>query len=162
MTATDTTNHVAIAEFPDFTMAGSTATPPVQLAVFTADSNGDLTTSDTYATMPSTPINPLDLEASPSGTLLAVAGTGGLEIFHFNGANSITTFTNVLTTDSIVRAVWDNSDHLYAITWPASGSATPGKLHVFTVTGSAATEAPGSPYTVTTPVDLAVISQKGS
>lgn len=162
LTATDTTNHVAIAEFPDFTIAGSTATPPVQLAVFTADSNGDLTTNDTYATMPSTPINPLDLEASPSGTLLAVAGTGGLEVFHFNGANSITTFTNVLTTDSIAKAVWDSSGHLYAITWAAPGSTAPGKLHVFTITDSAATEAPGSPYAVTDPVDIAVLSQKGS
>ena len=162
LTATDTANHVAIAEFPDFTMAGSTATPPVQLAVYTADSSGDLTTSDTYATMPSTPINPLDLEASPSGALLAVAGTGGLQVFHFNGANSITTFTNVLTTDSIARVVWDNSGHLYAITWTASGSTAPGKLHVFTVSDTAASEAPGSPYTVTTPVDVAVLSPKGS
>lgn len=162
LTATDTTNHVAIAEFPDFTMAGSTTTPPVQLAAYTADSNGILTTGDTYATMPYTTIDPLDLEMSPSGTLLAVAGTGGVQIFHFNGANSITNFTSVLTSESIAQVAWDNSNHLYAITLTGaaygSNSTTPGKLHVFTVTASGATEAPGSPYTVTTPVDLAVLS----
>jgi hypothetical protein len=159
ITATDTANHVAMAEFPDFTK-GSGA-PPVQLASYTADANGDLSTNDTYATMPATSVSkPIDLEISPSGTLLAVGGVGGLQIFHFNGGSSMTSFTGLLTTDSIAQVAWDNSNHLYAITLSGgiygSNAVSPGKLYVFTVTSTTVTEAPGSPYTIASPVDLAV------
>ena len=69
----------------------------------------------------------------------------------------MTTFTNVLTTDNIAQVAWDSTNHLYAITWSESlTTSTPGKLHVFTVTDSGATEAMGSPCTITTPVALAV------
>lgn len=164
-TAADAANHVAMAEFPDFSTATSKS-PPVQLAVYTADSNGILSTSDTYATMPATGVTtPLDLEASPSGSLLAVAGTGGLQIFNFNGGNSLTNLTGVLTTDNVARVAWDSSNHLYAIVMSqtqAGSSPVPGKLHVFTVTSSGATEAPGSPYTIQNPLYVAVSSQGGN
>ncbi len=159
LTGTETANHVAIAEYPDFTMNG--APQPVQLASYTADANGNLSTNDTYATMPATSVTtPLDLEISFSGTLLAVGGVGGLQVFHFNGANSITGFTSLLTADSISGMSWDNSNHLYAFTLTGaaygSNSVSPGKLHVFTVTDTAASEAPGSPYTIANPVAIAV------
>jgi hypothetical protein len=158
LTATDSTNHVAMVEFPDFTVGG--VAQPTQLAVYTAEANGQLSTSDTYATMPTTAVtSPMDLEASPSGTILAVGGEGGLQLFHFNGASSITSFTNVLTTDYIAQVAWDNSNHLYAITWTPAGSTSPGKLYVYTVTDSGATEAPGSPYTITIPRGIAVQSE---
>lgn len=158
-TAADTSNHVAMAEFPCYAQGGVAATQ-VQLATYTADANGNLTTADTSATMPGTAINPQDLEMSPSGSLLAVGGIGGLQVFHFNGASSITSFTNVLTTDSISHMFWDNSNHLYAITLSAGSlGVSPGKLHVFTVTDTAATEAPGSPYTIAAPTSLAVQSE---
>ena len=158
-TATDTTNHVAIAEFPCFQQSGVVATK-IQLATYTADATGDLTTSDTYATMPATAVDPQVLEMSPSGSLLAVGGVGGLQVFHFNGANPITSFTNVLTTDNIGQMFWDKNNHLYAITLTAGSLAvSPGKLHVFTITDAAASEAPGSPYTITSPLSLAVSSQ---
>ncbi len=159
-TAADTTNHVAIAEYPCFAQSGTT--PQIQLAAWTADANGNLTTSDTYATMPSTAITTVeDMKTSPSGSILAVGGVGGLQLFHFNGSSSITSFGNVLTTDNITQVFWDNSNHLYAITGSAAGSssATPGKLHVFTVTDSSASEASGSPYTITQPIAIAVATQ---
>jgi len=111
--------------------------------------------------MPSTSINPVDLEMSPSGTLLAVAGSGGLQIFHFNGASPITNFTGVLTTDFIDRLFWDHSNHLYALS-PVPGPSTSGlgKLHVFTVTDTGAIEAPGSPYAIQNPGTLTVSSQR--
>jgi hypothetical protein len=159
LTATDTSNHVAIGEYPCYAQNGVAATK-LQLAAYTTDASGNLTTTDTYATMPSTTINPLDLEMSPSGTILAVGGVGGLQVFHFNGASSITSFGNVLTTDNISQMFWDNSNHLYAITMTAGSlAASPGKLHVFTITDTSASEAPGSPYTVTTPLSLAVQSK---
>ncbi len=159
LTSTDTANHVAIAEYPDFTVNG--APQPVQLASYTADANGNLSTNDTYATMPATSVTtPLDLEISSSGTLLAVGGVGGLQVFHFNGANSITGFTSLLTADSISGMSWDNSNHLYAFTLTGaaygSNSVSPGKLHVFTVTDTAASEASGSPYTIATPIAIAI------
>jgi hypothetical protein len=158
LTATDSANHVAMAEFPDFGMGG--ATPPVQLAVYTAAANGDLSTTDTYKTMPSTGVtSPLDMETSPASTLVAVGGIGGLQVFRFNGGSSMTSFTGVLTTDNISQVTWDNSNHLYAITWTPIGSTNPGRLHVFTITDSGATEAPGSPYALTNPQSIAVQSE---
>lgn len=157
LTATDTANHVAMVEFPNFAVSGNTQS--AQLAVYTADANGNLATADTYATMPSTSIGPLDIEASPSGTLLAVGGFGGLEIFRFNGGSSITSFTSVLTTDNITQMAWDSSNHLYAITYTPPMSTAPGNLHVFNVTSSGATEAPGSPYALTMPISLAIANQ---
>jgi len=159
LTATDTSNHVAIGEFPCYALNGVAATE-LQLASYTADASGNLTTTDTYATMPTTTVDPQDLQMSPSGSLLAVGGVGGLQVFHFNGASSITSFGNVLTTDSISQMFWDNSNHLYAITLTAGSLAvSPGKLHVFTVTDTSASEAAGSPYTITTPTALAVMSE---
>ena len=142
--AADNTNHLAIAEIPCFFLNG--ATPQIQLAVYTANANGSLTTTDTYATMPTTSVQPAVLQISPSGTLLAVGGSDGVQIFHFNGSSSITSFTGVLTTDNISAVAWDNSNHLYAL--DPGNNVTPSELHVFTVTDSGATEATGSPYTI--------------
>jgi len=162
LTATDSTNHVAIGEYPCYEQNGVAATE-VQLAAYTVDASGNLSTTDTYATMPATTVDPQDLQMSPSGSLLAVGGVGGLQVFHFNGASSITSFGKALTTDSISQMFWDNSNHLYAITMTVGSlavtPATPGKLHVFTVTDTSASEATGSPYTVTTPIALAVMSE---
>jgi len=87
---------------------------------------------------------------SPTGKYLAVGGTG-LQIFHFNGANPITKFTGLLTTDTINQAYWDNANHLYAISRDA------GKLYVFNVTATGVTQAPGSPHKITTPYSLIVL-----
>jgi hypothetical protein len=161
--ATDTTNHAAFVEDSCFLLGG--APQPVRLAAYTANPDGSLTTTDTDASMASTSINPSSLEMSPSGTLLAVGGSGGLQIFRFNGASPITSFSDVLTTDFIDEMFWDNSNHLYALS-PFQGgpgnTSGPGKLHVFTVTDSGATEAPGSPYSLQNPRNLAVSSQTGN
>lgn len=149
LAASDTDNHIAIAEIP--------ANPPgclglpARISVWTADANGKLTTASTYANMPTTAIvNPHDLKMAPSGALLAIAGQEGLQVFHMNGANPVTSFTPLLTSDPINMMFWDNSDHLYAI------SQSTNKLHVFTVTSTDYREAPGSPYTVTSPDDIVV------
>jgi hypothetical protein len=56
-----------------------------------------------------------DYWMSPNGKYLAVGGSGGLQIFHFNGANPITKFTGLLTSNQIIQMFWDNANHLYAI-----------------------------------------------
>jgi hypothetical protein len=151
--AADGANHVAIAmqavKQQDFSAEGAP-----QLAVYTAQSNGNLTTTSTVANMPQANVGTMsDLKIGPDGKLLAVAGTGGLEVFHFNGAAPVTHLTGVLTSDSIDQCFWDKTGHLYAI------SAKSGKLFVFTVTATGAQAAPGSPYAVTHAEYLAVWSK---
>jgi 6-phosphogluconolactonase (cycloisomerase 2 family) len=149
LAAADTTNHVAMAEMP--------ANPPgclglpARISTWTADSQGNLTTTSTYANMPTTAIvNPSDLKMAPSGRLVAIAGQEGLQVFHMNGADPVTSYTPVLTTDPITMMFWDNNDHLYAISQKANS------LHVFTITDTQFSEASGSPYTITSPNDVIV------
>jgi len=149
---TDPTDHVAIALWPANPPGCSAA--PQQVGSFTADAKGNLTTTNTSADMPSTAITMVnDMKISPEGNLLAVGGVGGLQVFHFKGANPPTAYTGVLTTDTINQTSWDRFNHLYAL------SQSAGKLHVFTVTASSAEEAPGSPYTINQPQYLAVQSR---
>ncbi len=137
----DPTDHLAVAMQPlngIFVIVG-----PYQLASYTADSSGNLTTSSSYSTMPKVAVSTVqDYRMSPSGTLLAVGGTSGLQVFHFNGANPITKYTGLLTATEIDQVFWDNDNHLYAI------SRTTGKLFVFTVTPTRVAQAPGSPHSI--------------
>jgi hypothetical protein len=154
--APDPTNLLVIAVAPvngNFQRVGLT-----QLATYTSQSDGSLTTNSTYANMPATEAGGdcntcyvTDYWMSPSGKFLAVAGTSGLQIFRFNSANPITRFTGLLTKDSINQLFWDNANHLYAI------SAKSGKLFVFTVTSQGAVEASGSPHTIASPSSLIVL-----
>lgn len=150
--ATDSTNHVAIALAPA-NPPGCAAVPP-QIGSFTADASGNLTTTNTSATMPTTVVTSVnDMSISPLGNLLAVGGTGGLQVFHYNGGNPPTQATAALTTDTINQMFWDRFGHLYAL------SQDTGKLHVFIVGLGIAREAPGSPYAITAPQYLAVQSR---
>jgi hypothetical protein len=147
--AADPTNHVAFVEQPCSPPGGSGLHP--RLAVYTAGSNGSLTTTSSGKNMPTISIPFVSaLSMAPSGKLLAVGGTGGLQIFHFNGASPITKYTGLLTTASIDNLYWDKSNHLYA----TSNSA--GKLYVFTITPTSHSQASGSPHTVSKPVGLIV------
>jgi len=160
MVAADNTNHLAVAEAACFFVNGNS--PPLQLASYTVNADGSITTTDTYTSMPSTTIDPMVMSISPSGTVLAVAGSGGVQLFHFNGASSVTAFTGILTTDYITQLGWDNSNHLYAldpfVSGPGATSGT-GKLHVFNLTDTGATEVTGSPYSIPNGAYLAVSAQ---
>ena len=137
--ATDPTNHLAVLEQP--ANPPGCATGAFKVASYTVDASGNLTTNDTYKTMPSTAIqSPFDMKMSPSGKLVAIAGQEGLQVFHFNGASSVTHYTGLLTKEPITQMFWDNEDHLYAI----SNSA--GELFVFTITPTRHQKAKGSPY----------------
>ncbi|MFL6427985.1 MAG: hypothetical protein ACJ71S_07060 [Acidobacteriaceae bacterium] len=148
-TAADRTNHLAItlqAVNQDFNPDGSP-----QLATYTADSAGNLSTKSTVANMPQTSVGTVaDLKMAPSGKLLAVGGTAGLQVFHFNGTSPITHDTGLLTKNAIDQFFWDNANHLYAI------SKTAGKLYVFTATPTSASQAAGSPYTISHPQKIIV------
>jgi len=139
-TGADPTDHVAIAVQP-VNQFGNDGLP--QLATYTVGSDGSLTTESAYWNMPTTANQGVyDMESSPSGELLAVAGTSGLEVFHFNAGNPITPYTGLLTNEEIEWCLWDNDNHLYAISSKSS------KLFVFTVTPTSHHQAPGSPHLI--------------
>jgi hypothetical protein len=101
--------------------------------------------------MPATQVGSIsDINMSPSGKLLAVGGSAGLQIFHFNGANPITKYAAPLTKDPISQFFWDKNNHLYAI------SPSAGKLFVFTVTPTGYSQVPGSPYNIYSPAAIIV------
>ena len=151
LTAADPTNHVAISmQAVNGNTFGSDGPP--QLATYTADSSGNLTTTDTRFNMPKTALEYVtDIAMSPSGKLLAVSGIAGLQIFHFDGSKPITHYTGLLTKVEVDQVYWDNDNHLYATSY--SGDS----LFVFTVTPTSVRQAPGSPYTIAQPLNIGVL-----
>ena len=140
LAAVDTTNHVAVAMYP--TSNGREASGPYQLAIYTQDEDGTLTTSSTSGNMPKVAVGEVtDIYMSPSGKLLAVAGSNGLQIFRFNGSNPMIS-VGVLTRQEVDQMFWDNDDHLYALSQAA------GKLWVFTASEESFAAAPGSPWPI--------------
>jgi outer membrane protein assembly factor BamB len=126
-------------------------TGPIQLGSFIVDSEGNISTTNTWEDMPAPGLVPQILNMSPSGELLAIAGNG-LQIFHFNGADPIMPYSEVLTpTVPIDRIHWDKDNHLYAL------SESQGQLYVYTITPASITGAPGSPYTISAPGANALI-----
>ena len=154
LTAADATNHVVISlQAVDGASFNPDGPPP--LAAYTAESSGNLSTTNTREDMPGTVVGGIrDLAISPSGKLLAVGGTAGLQVFHFNGSDPITHYTGLLTADNISQFFWDNDNHLYAI------SQTSDKLLVFTVTPANFSQAPGSPYPVKNPTNVSVLPRE--
>jgi hypothetical protein len=153
MAAADSANHVAISvltQQPNMKPDGSP-----QLATYTADASGKLTTKSAFWNMPNTDVGYVtDILMSPSGKLLALGGAAGLQVFHFNGSKPITHYTKPLTTDRIDQVFWDNDNHLYAI------SRSAGKLFVFTITPTSVRQAAGSPYMIPNPQSVTVLSKK--
>jgi hypothetical protein len=145
----DTSNHVAIPMFPSNGFGDQNG--PYQLATYTADSSGNLTTTSKSTDMPAVEVGAVNtLSTAPSGELLAVGGANGLQVFHFNGAGPIMKYTGLLTSDSINQVFWDNNNHLYAISQPSN------KLWVFNVTRTSHNQATGSPYSINSPLGIAV------
>jgi hypothetical protein len=147
----DPTNHLAA-------LLLANDSTPGQLASYTVDTHGNITSTNISANTPFAAFAPTNLSMSPSGLLLAVGGAypltygvgSGLEIFHFNGANPITPYRVLLTNIDIDTVKWDTSNHLYAI------SNKTNRIYVYTVTPTSISAAPGSPYTITAPISLFV------
>lgn len=152
------TGHMAVALHVDYDACGSSSPPA--LASYTVDYYGNLFYN---GAMLKTAINPASMEINPQGNLLAVSAATsdpfytkdgpGLQVFHFNGANPITSYSGVLTTAPIDEIHWGNNNHLYAL------SNSTKKLYAYTVTSSSITAVPGSPYTIaSSPNALVVVS----
>jgi hypothetical protein len=143
--AADSANHLAIAQYSvsEPQEYGPCTYGPVHLASYSVESGGNISSSNTAESLPTTPVDVLAMNVSPSGKLLAVAGWGGLQIFHFNGADPVTSYSKVLDPSLEIDQVnWDNSSHLFALSYSSH------KLYVYTVTSASISEAPGSPYTI--------------
>jgi hypothetical protein len=155
LAAADADGHLAIMMVPTDLPSAKTSTPgPAQIATYTIQSDGNLTTTSEDSNMPAVSVGSVyDYWMSPSGKLLAVAGSGGLQVFHFNGANPATPYTGLLTTDAIQQVFWDNSNHLYAL------SPQAGELFVFTVTPWSYSQASGSPYSIPNGAELIVLPE---
>lgn len=142
-------NHLAVAIYAEKGAPFGPQDGPELLATYTADTAGNLSTTSTYKNMPGVAVGNVNrLRMSPSGKLLAVAGSAGLQLFHYNGASPITKYTGLLVQGPVSMAYWDNSNHLYAL-----GA---GKLYVFTATTTSVKQAVGSPYSVRNPGSLIV------
>jgi len=153
LSASDSSNHVAVPLLPINSSTLQQAGPS-QIAIYTADASGNLSTSSTYSNMPTTGVGSVnDIRISPSGTFVAVAGNSGLQVFRFNGANQISHFSGLLFGKEVDSLSWDNSGHLYAI------STSAGKLAVLTVSSTGITLAPGSPYSIASPQKIAVVTK---
>ncbi len=153
LSATDAADHVVVPVQP---MSNASFEPSgaYQLAIYTADSSGNLSTSSTYSNMPKVSVAGVtSISMSPSGKLLAVGGTAGVQVFHFNGANPITHFSGLLNGVEVDQVSWDNDNHLFAV------SQSAGKLFVFTITPTNHSQAAGSPYTITKPQNITVLAK---
>lgn len=154
-TAADGSGHFVI-EFTPFVYAGATS-GPTQLAVYTVDAAGNVTTASTSRNMTDVPVSDGEsvLEFSPDDRYLAVDGAFGIELFAWNSAS--TTLTPITTINSgyscwsnntgsgcggwtIGMVGWDENDHLYAV--------FQNQLRVYNISDSGMTQAPGSPYPV--------------
>lgn len=125
-----------------------------QLASFTINStSGAISSTNTYSNMPKLDVYPSSIGMSPSGKVLAVGGSPGLQLFHFNGASAPTLYHgNLFSTaanPNIDQIAWDNSNHLYALSYDTGATHATAKLYVFTVTPTSVASAPGSPYKIT-------------
>jgi len=149
--ATDPTNHMAVLQQEVDFFSDPFGTPVI--ATYTANAAGNLTTNSRYSNMPHTRSGSRVMRMDPTGKLLAVAGANGLEIFHYHGVNPVTYAKTLLTSVPIDALYWDHSNHLYALTSSTIGR---GKLYVFTVTLTGASQAPGSPHSIPNPDSLIV------
>ena len=141
LVAADPTNHLAVCLEPIQVDAGPPAGPE-QIGVYTADAEGKLTSTSTYKNMPAVLVGEaVAMRTSPSGKLLAVGGTTGLQVFHFNGTNPASSYATLVKNVVITDVRWDNDNHLFAL-------GVNGELFEFMITSSTITQAPGSPSSI--------------
>jgi len=143
----DSVNHLAVAAFSNDDEGDVT---PTQLASYTVDGSGNISSTNTYQNMPTPDVNVNSIQLSPSGQFLSVASNNivcsgcpaepGLQVFQFNGAKPITPLSGILTNAPIDFIAWDQANHLYAV--------SDSTMYVYTVSGTTIAAAPGSPFLI--------------
>ncbi|MGB6725078.1 MAG: hypothetical protein WBE74_04185 [Terracidiphilus sp.] len=147
-------NTFAVQLYPGWTV-------PPQLGVFTANSEGNLSSTNTSSNMPTSPFDFPYTTFSPSGNMLVtyadgeqtgVSGAGnGIEIYKVNGAGPLTPYKTLLSGTPVDQVAWDSSNHLYAISKPDN------KLYVFTVTPTSVTQ--DAAWSIGSPYSMVVVSE---
>ena len=141
--AHDTSNHMAIPVQAAKSGAGGEEYYAFsQIASYTIDKDGNISTTNTWQNMPTLANGTLnEMKIAPSGKLLAVSVQTGVQFYHFNGAKPITEFTGVVGTSGYITTMaWDKDNHLYAI------NGATGRLHIYEATPTSVKEVSGSPY----------------
>ena len=143
LVAADNAGHLAAVMNMPFSQNGNV----FQLASYTINpGTGAISSTNTWANMPTLAFYPSALAMSWTGQYAAVGESAGLQVFHFNGAAPATVDGDTLLSNIPISQVqWDKQNHLYALSYEQ------GKLYVFNVTSGGVTEAPGSPYTIEKP-----------
>jgi len=140
MLAGDPSNHLAYA-FRKYYPNLAELSTPYYMASYTVDTAGNLSTESNYTNMPAANIGTLSsMSISPSGKLLAVAGSYGFELFNFDGGNPITKIGSLVDSGPVTEVAWDKAGHLYVL---ADSS-----LFVYTASSTGVKQVPGSPYTL--------------
>jgi hypothetical protein len=105
-----------------------------RIASFAIESDGAIYSNQNYYNMPYLYNgSPTVMNASPSGVLMAVGGTSGLAVYHFDQAQPMGTYIeDLLPGIQIDQLAWDKSNHLYALSYEADSGY--GALYVFTIT----------------------------
>ncbi len=177
--AADGSGHfiLAVQQHPTGQGLYNEANGPWQLAVYTIDGAGNLTTTSTWRNMvtPDIPDDSQDsyirLSFSPDNRYFALSSYMAFEVFSWDAAGEtltpIATISNTegscqfppaatdgCTGSGFLNVAWDSDDHLYATLGQ--------QLLVYSVTGSGITPAPGSPYTFQSPIRVTVISPKSN
>lgn len=155
--ATDSSNHLILSVGlapPD----GMQPTGPWQLATYSIDGSGQVSTASTSSTMPTTDVGqPNSYRLSPDGQYLAIGGQMGLQVFAYDANTGVISNlgnSSVLTGDNISQVAWDANDHLYAL------ADQSGSLYVYTVSASGESAVSGSPYSLPGAYALTVLAQK--
>jgi hypothetical protein len=165
--AADSSNHLAAAVFRIDSQphdAGFIYGPSF-LASYTSDANGNLTTTSNVNNMPSLPVagnNGADtISISPDAKYVAVGGSNGFQVLHFNGGNPPTNFSPappaLLPGHYIQKFGWDKVHHLYVLSAVYGVGTYTTYLSVFNVTSSGVQKVSGSPHYIANLTNLIVL-----
>jgi hypothetical protein len=163
--AADASNHLAAAVFRIDSQphdAGFIFGPSF-LASYTADSNGNLTTTSNVDNMPALPVagnnGANSISISPDGKYVAVGGSGnGFQVLHFNGGNPPSNFSPALLAGHYIQKFgWDKVHHLYVLSAVNSQGTNTTYLSVFNVTSSGVQKVSGSPHYIANLTNLIVL-----
>ena len=141
--------------------------PGLAVATYNFNSNGTLNLVPGPANLPGLTTE-YSMSFDPTGTYLAIAGSvgqnnpqGAIEIYRLGQNGSLMAVGPMFQLPAVTSfdsVKWDGGGHLYAIT-SSQGCGSGGcGLYVFNWNGSSLSLAPGSPYSVSQPNSLAVLS----
>lgn len=155
--AADHSNHFVVAMSPCTPEEPCTPVGNWQLAVYSMDDAGKMTTASTPQNMPAasalyTTMAPEAYEFSPDDRYFAIVNFTGFDVFAWDSGKAVLTHIAAInnsqgsctssgcTGNGFGNLAWDTRDHLY--TWIGN------QLYVYAVSDSGVTQAPGSPYAV--------------